>query len=201
MEKELKAYKDLDVRRTPTTPDSIYFVLNSTTQKITELWVTSGQNIPKQVELKSILAGDLISSQAGNTLILGVDGKIYNPPSSAILGEIIKVAGENISSGMAIIIDVDNKAYKYDITNYNHAGLSCGIAKTSASNFQTLTIKTSGNVLTEVGSGWQPGKSYFIGSNSILTENPPTVGIIKKIATGVDLDKIIVENYSEYILI
>ena len=79
MEKELKAYKDLDVRRTPTTPDSIYFVLNSSTQKITELWVTSGQNIPKQVELKSILASDLISSQAGNLLSLGFDGNLFIP--------------------------------------------------------------------------------------------------------------------------
>ena len=53
MDKELKAYKDLDVRRAPTTPDSIYFVLNSTTQKVTEIWITSSQNIPKKVELNN----------------------------------------------------------------------------------------------------------------------------------------------------
>lgn len=89
MEKELKAYKDLDVRRSPTTPDSIYFVLNSTTQKITEIWITSNQNIPKKVELSSVQVQDLISSQAGNLLSLGIDRKLYVNSTSEV-----KIKGE-----------------------------------------------------------------------------------------------------------
>jgi hypothetical protein len=112
-----------------------------------------------------------------------------------------KTAGENISSGMAVVIWTDNLVYKYNISNLNHAGLSCGISKTSALTGETLTIVYPENILTEVGSGWSAGKSYFIASNSLLTITPPSSGISKKIATGIGIDTVIVNNYPEHILL
>lgn len=84
MEKELKAYKDLNNRRSPTTPNSIYFVLNSQTQKVFQIWITDNQNVPKQVDLGSVQGQELISSDLGNVLTTGVDGKLYVNSTSEI---------------------------------------------------------------------------------------------------------------------
>jgi hypothetical protein len=71
-------YKDLNVLRTPTVKDSVYFVFNSTTQKVSQIWVTDRNNIPKQVELSSsvtqpidFLVDDslLFYEDSGNTYI------------------------------------------------------------------------------------------------------------------------------------
>jgi hypothetical protein len=114
---------------------------------------------------------------------------------------ITKKAGENISTGMAVVIGSNEFIYKYDITNINHAGLSCGITKTSAITGGDITIVTPENILTDVGSGWSAGNSYFVGINSLLTTIPPTSGINKKIATGIGVDTILINNYPEHILL
>lgn len=130
--------------------------------------------------------------------ILGNETIIINNGSS---GELLRIAGENISSGMAIIINNDNKVYKYNILDNSHAGLSCGISKTSALINENITIVLPENQLTEVGSGWLSGISYFIGSNSLLTSTSPSSGISKKIATGIEVDTVIINNYPEHILL
>lgn len=117
------------------------------------------------------------------------------------IDDITKTSGEIISAGMAVVIETNGLVYKYDIFNYNHAGLSCGIAKTSGIPAGIITIKLASKILTEVGSGWLAGNSYFVGANSLLTIIPPIVGIVKKIATGIGIDTVIVENYTEHILI
>jgi hypothetical protein len=78
VEKELNIYKDLNNLRYPTLPDSIYFVLNSETKKVSQIWVTSNQNVPKQVELGSVRAQDLISTDVGNNIGLGTDAKLFS---------------------------------------------------------------------------------------------------------------------------
>lgn len=110
-------------------------------------------------------------------------------------------AGETISSGMAVVIWTDNKVYKYDITNSAHAGLTCGIAKTSGTLDNFMDIVLPGNIITESGSGWISGISYFVAATSLLTSTAPTSGIIKKIGTGIDVDTILVNNYNELIII
>ena len=130
--------------------------------------------------------------------ILGNENIVINNSSS---GELLRIAGENISSGMAIIINNDNKVYKYNILDNNHAGLSCGISKTSALINENITIVLPENQLTEVGSGWLSGVSYFIGSNSLLTSTSPSSGISKKIATGIAVDTVLINNYPEHILL
>lgn len=111
-------------------------------------------------------------------------------------------AGEAISSGMAVVIWTDGKIYKYNITNDSHAGLTCGIAKTSTSaDGEPITITLPGNIHTESGSGWDSGLKYFISSTSILTTTPPTTGIVKLIGTGISVDTIFIDNYNELITI
>lgn len=116
-------------------------------------------------------------------------------------GSITKITGENISSGTAVVIWTNGLVYKYDISNINHAGIGCGISKTSALMGESLTVVFAENKLTEVGSGWSAGNSYYIGSNSLLTTISPTSGISKKIATGIGVDTIIINNYPEHILL
>ena len=130
--------------------------------------------------------------------ILGNENITINNSSS---GELLRIAGENISSGMAIIINDDDKVYKYNISDISHAGLSCGISKTSALINENITIVLPENQLTEVGSGWLSGVSYFIGSNSLLTSISPSSGISKKIATGIATDTVLINNYPEHILL
>lgn len=110
-------------------------------------------------------------------------------------------AGESISSGMAVVIWTDNKVYKYDISNVNHAGLTCGIAKTSGILDNLMDVVLPGNIHVEVGSGWSVGNSYYISATSILTTTAPTTGIIKKIGTGIDTDTIFINDYNEFITI
>ncbi len=53
-EVELRMYKDLDVLRNPTIKDSVYFVYSSATQEVTQIWVTTNQNIPRPVALGTV---------------------------------------------------------------------------------------------------------------------------------------------------
>lgn len=110
-------------------------------------------------------------------------------------------AGESISSGMAVIISTDGKAYKYDIIDESHAGLTCGIAKTSGVLNTTMTITLPGHVHIEASSGWLAGVNYYVASNSLLTTISPTTGIVKHIGTGIDTDTIFITNYNELILL
>lgn len=111
-------------------------------------------------------------------------------------------AGEAISSGMAVVIWTDGKIYKYNITNDTHAGLTCGIAKTStSSDGEPITVTLPGNIHIESGSGWDSGLKYFISSTSVLITTPPTLGIVKLIGTGISVDTIFVDNYNEIITI
>lgn len=106
-EVELRIYKDLDVLRTNTVKNSVYFVLNSTTQKVTQIWVTNKHNVAKQVELTApINLQDLISTQAGNQIQTSiVDGKLQvNPIVSPNLSlEVINASTQlqiQLSSGL-----------------------------------------------------------------------------------------------------
>ncbi len=110
------------------------------------------------------------------------------------------VAGEAISGGKAVIIDTDGKAYVYNINNENHYGKPCGIAANGVSSGGTVSVFMDG-VVTEVGSGWQAGRLYYVSATGTLTTTPPTAGIVKIIGVGVGQDKILLNNGLELITI
>lgn len=173
-ERELKSYKDLDVRRTPTTPDSVYYVLNSATQKVTEIWLTSSQNVPKKVELDSVQAQDLISGQAGNNLILGSDSKLYVQQQ----GDFSKVSAEAIPSYTPIAI-YDNLAYKLDASNILHQFAFAGFSKNGTLAGQTCIIQQIGE-LTLQGWGLTLNKQYLAGtSGAIILDNTSLTNFTK----------------------
>lgn len=97
MEVELRIYKDLNTLRTNTVKNSVYFVLNATTQKVSEIWVTDKNNTPKPVELTGGIVAS-IQNTDGNLTITGTDSKIINL-SSAIVSLINSAlqSGGNVS--------------------------------------------------------------------------------------------------------
>jgi hypothetical protein len=115
--------------------------------------------------------------------------------------EITKLAGESISSQMVVILDTDNKIYKYDITDPSHYGKCIGISKTAASINTNITVSLVGSEITSAGSGWLVGETYFVSATSLLTVTPPTTGILKRIALGTATDRVQIVNYEERILL
>jgi hypothetical protein len=170
------------------------------------LYITDKNGIPFPIKegngtlvhnlLQGLNVGDYIHLTRSEKLAL--DDLISNGNSVKLIK---KIAGENISSGMAVVVWKDDKIYKYNTGDINHAGISCGVSKTSALIGEQITIVPPENQITEVGSGWSAGNSYYVGSNSLLTTIPPISGISKKIATGIGIDTVIINNYPEHILL
>lgn len=130
---------------------------------------------------------------------------LLNIIDSVISGDVTKTAGETISSGMAIMIDTDGKVYKYNVRDMSHYGAGFGIAKTSGVNGSTIVVRLAGTSITDVGSGWTQGVSYFIAENSLLTSTAPSIGgsdlILKRIAIGTSTDTVFINDFEERILI
>jgi hypothetical protein len=124
--------------------------------------------------------------------------------SAAILSQRISsvkqtyIAGAIINGGKAVMIDVDKKVYPFDILNPYHYDKFLGIAETAASAGQPVVIVTNGpsNV---IGTGWGPGVGYYIGFSGFLTNIPPSYGLVKQVAVGIDVNTIIVQNVVEFI--
>jgi hypothetical protein len=191
-EKELKAYKDLDVLRNPTTPDSIYFVLSSLTQKVNQIWITSGQNIAKKVELDTLLAQDLISSQLGNILTIGTDSKLYVSQQD----ELIKISAESIPSHTPIAI-YNNLAYKLDSSNPLHQFAFVGFSKNGTSLGQSCIIQQIGEI-TLNGWGLTQNRQYLAGTaGSIILDNTTLTNFTKVVGYSVTTDTLqIIKDYT-----
>ena len=108
------------------------------------------------------------------------------------------VAGETISGGKAVVIDMNGKAYVFNIANEAHYGKSCGIAKQSALLNESFDVITTG-IAYEAGSGWGAGVAYYVSSTGLLTATPPANGITKLIAVGVASDSVLINNTMEVI--
>jgi hypothetical protein len=191
MEKELRLYKDLDILRNATLPDSVHFVFNSAKQKVTEIWVTNNQNVPKQVDLSDIDAQDLISNQIGNTLILGLDGKLYVPPQT----QYSKVSAENIPSYTPVAI-YNNLAYKFDNLNPLHQFAFVGFSTNGTSIGQSCTIKQVGEVTL---AGWNltPNTQYLAGALGALQTSNTGAGFTKVVGYATTADTLqIIKDYT-----
>lgn len=108
-------------------------------------------------------------------------------------------AGEDLPSGIVVVVNIDGLIYKYDPLNISNAGKTVGITKNAALMGEEVTATIAGNIHIEVGSGWIAGVSYFIGTSGSLTATPPVEGISKKIATGLAPDTILVNDYPEIV--
>jgi hypothetical protein len=95
MEKELRLYKDVDVLRQDTQPDSVYYVLNTSKQEVTEVWITSSKNEPKPVYIGD--GGGGVNSVTGTGVIGTAQNPIVNISTflSSEIGNRIKLSTAN----------------------------------------------------------------------------------------------------------
>lgn len=121
-EVELRIYKDLDVLRATTVKNSVYFVYSSATQKVTQIWITTNKNIPKQVELSTPINLKTITSPDGTIEVVETSTEIQLELEASILALINSSlqAGNNVSSlvndaGYITISDVP----PFDPSNYD----------------------------------------------------------------------------------
>jgi hypothetical protein len=107
-------------------------------------------------------------------------------------------AGSNLTSGQAIAVLEDGKAYVYDVSNLNHYGLFAGIAVSSALTGGEVRVCHSG-VCVDVGSGWVQGRVYYVGSNGLLTTVPVQGGLVLEVGKGINIDTILINSKIEII--
>jgi hypothetical protein len=102
-------------------------------------------------------------------------------------------AGATVSSGMALMIDVDGKAYPFDILNSYHYNKYLGVADTAALIDQPCEVVIDGTV-TNPGTGWVAGNGYYIGPTSFPSPTPPVAGLVKQIGVGIATDSILLNG-------
>lgn len=115
--------------------------------------------------------------------------------------EFTMVSGQAISSGKAVVIKGDGRAYVYDISDEDHYGLMCGLAKTAASAAGEDIVVVFSGVAEQPGAGWIAGQRYYISASGTLNTSPPSSGIIRMVGAGVGTDKILLNSSQEYITI
>lgn len=101
------------------------------------------------------------------------------------------VAGENLSSGRAVIIHSD-LAYYFQPNNAAHHGRMAGITKTSAVNGQTVVIQHLG-VLTDAAFTFSPNIPLWVSSNGEITDSYPASTVIQKAGMSLNNDKILID--------
>lgn len=114
---------------------------------------------------------------------------------------VILTAGETISGSKAVMIDTDTRIYLFDITNPYHYDKYVGVAETSANEGNPVTVITEGKSVL-IGSGWLPGKAYYITSDSTLSTTLPPAGTFwKRVGVGIDTDTIMINSFFEVVTI
>ena len=191
MEKPLHIYKDLNSLRSPTLPDSVYFVLNSQTQKVFQIWVTNAQNFPKQVDLGSPQAQELISGDSGNILTTGLDGKLYVNSQDGFT----KISAESIPSYTPIAI-YNNQAYRFDNLNPLHQFAFAGFSINGTLVGQNCIIQQIGE-LTLLNWGLTPNTQYLAGNLGSLQIINSNVGFTKVLGYATTTDTLqIIKDYT-----
>lgn len=99
-------------------------------------------------------------------------------------------AGENIAKGRAVFVHTDSKIYHVNITDASKVDRFVGIAEENGTPGNVITVATHG-VSQVGGSNWLAGVLYYIGSNGFLTSTIPVSGTIRKVAVGIDPDRIL----------
>jgi hypothetical protein len=93
-------------------------------------------------------------------------------------------AGENISSGIALIVS-NSKAYKFNPNDPAHLGRVVGVSKTSALAGETVTIQTGGEA-TDAGYFFDSEKPCFVGPDGQITTTVPHTNIIQPLGVSIN---------------
>lgn len=101
-------------------------------------------------------------------------------------------AGENLSSGRAVIID-GGEAFYFDNTTAAHAGRVFGITRTSATAGNNVTIQVTG-IVTDAAFTFAPDNELWIGADGEIFDSMPLTGIlIQKAGVAVESEKMLID--------
>lgn len=137
-----------------------------------EAFVASGGSVPV-IPIDSRTWGVKTTTvsyvDAGDAAAL-VAAKIY---ADSLLADLVLVAGESLSTFLAITVHSDGKVYVSSADNLGDAGKTIGITLTSASPGNFVTIRRSG-LITNAAFGFTTGGRVYLGFNGTLVQ---TLGI------------------------
>jgi hypothetical protein len=104
---------------------------------------------------------------------------------------IIFTAGQNLSSGRAVIKEAD-KVYYFDPNDVSHAGRVIGITTTSASTDDSVPVQIAGT-LTDAAFSFTVDKPVYIADNGQLTTDITTTTLLQRAGLSLATDKMIIE--------
>lgn len=88
------------------------------------------------------------------------------------------IAGENIGAQRIVAVNAAGKAVYADAQNPAHAKCVVGITTASVLASEELSVQVAGK-MSDSGWSFTPGAALFLGSNSLLSEIPPSTGFVK----------------------
>ena len=101
------------------------------------------------------------------------------------------VAGENLSSGRAVIMD-GGEVYYFQPTNAAHAGRLYGVTTTAASIGTNVTIQIGGEI-SNVAFTFSADAGIYVGANGVLQTSKPGSGLVQYAGVSVTGTKIRLE--------
>ncbi len=126
-------------------------------------------------------------------VVVGKQGPA-GPAQSTILG----TAGEDLGGHRAVVFNASGQAVYADQTETDHAGRIAGVTTGAATSGSAVTIQRTGE-MTEPGWSWNPESPLYLGTDGMLTETPPTSGVLQSIGHAVTATKILLD-FSLYIV-
>ena len=116
----------------------------------------------------------------------GADGA----PGTSLVA--IKIAGETISAGKAVYLDTAT-VVKLSDRSVTARQKCIGVAKTGATTGNPLEVITDGIFTDSIFSGFAINEPIWVGLNGVLTQTPPTSGVLLEAGYYLGENKIEVE--------
>lgn len=136
---------------------------------------------------------DVNITVASNDLIVNIpatQGPPGPPGADGAAPELVAMAGENMSSGRAVIYSSGQFLY-FQPSNPAHAGRVIGITKTSALAGGSVAAQTGG-IISDAAFTFSQDSAIFVSDDGELTENPPPSGLIQKIGVSISGTRILI---------
>ena len=102
------------------------------------------------------------------------------------------IAGEPLGGQRVVIVWIDGLLYYADATNLAHFNRVLGITVGAIENGASGSVRIGG-FMTEPTWNWQPDKFIYLGTNGLLTQNPPATGFLLEIGQPINPTKILVD--------
>lgn len=127
------------------------------------------------IKLKSEAKNVILKTQKQITKLDIVEGGTYT--FNYYTTDIEVLAGEIIGGQRAVIVN-NNTAYYADNTNLDHKKYFIGISKHAVQSIGSrLNVAVKGE-FTEPSWNWEYDKPIYLGTNGMLTQTPPLVGLV-----------------------